>query len=283
VNRRKRRQQYLLDVKVHTEGRTRRRLTRVGGVLAVVSVVALVGLSLYRGGKWAVDRLVLENPRFIVSQIEVRNTGVLEASVIARFAGVAVGQNLLAVDLVEARRQLELVPLIRRAQVRRVMPGRLVIEVEERIPVARIGGGAGGWFYVDRAGVVMKPIKLVDGTVVEPRGQGPLPVITGVPVAQVQVGRRLETEAVYRALALLEQFSLSPVGTLVEVERVDVAKPGTLTVATAQGLVAQFSAEDFPQQVRRLGVIMLWAQQRQKAVRTVDLTVNRSVPVTFVN
>jgi hypothetical protein len=110
-----------------------------------------------------------------------------------------------------------------------------------------------------------------------------LPVITGVPVAQVQVGRRLETEAVYRALALLEQFSLSPVGTLVEVERVDVAKPGTLTVATAQGLVAQFSAEDFTQQVRRLGVIMFWAQQRQKAVRTVDLTVSRSVPVTFVN
>jgi cell division protein FtsQ len=273
-----------LDVKVHTEGRTHRRLTRIGGGLVVVGLVALSGFGLYRGGKWAADRLVFENPRFIVSQIEVRNTGVLEAPVIARFAGVAVGQNLLAVDLEEARRQLELVPLIRRAQVRRVMPARLVIEVEERIPVARLGDGGAGRFYVDRSGVVMKPIKLADGTVVEPHGQGPLPWITGVPIAQVQVGRRVELEAVYRALALLEQFSLSPVGTWVEVERVDVSKPGRLTVVTTQGMVAQFdAAEDLTPAVRRLGAILWWAQQRQKAVRTVDLTVSRAVPVTFVN
>jgi hypothetical protein len=41
--------------------------------------------------------------------------------------------------------------------------------------------------------------------------------------------------------------------------------------------------EEFPQQLRRLGVILRWAQQRQKAVQMVDLTVNRGVPVTFVN
>ncbi len=283
MNKRRKRQQYLLEVKVHTEGRTRQRLGRVAGLLAIVAAVALGSYGVYRLGKWTANKLVFQNPRFLISQIVVQNNGVLQPQVIARFAGVNVGQNLLGLDLAQARRNLELVPLIRSAEVRRVMPGRLVIQVEERTPVARVQVAGRDHYYVDRTGVVMKTLKLNDGTVIEPQGQGPLPWLTGMPATDVQVGRRMETEAVYQALNLLEQINLSPAGTMVEVDRVDVSKPRTLTVATRQGLAVQFDTEDVPQQLRRLGVILMWAQQRQKGVRTVDLTVSRAVPVTFVN
>jgi hypothetical protein len=37
------------------------------------------------------------------------------------------------------------------------------------------------------------------------------------------------------------------------------------------------------QQLRRLAVVLSWAQQHRKTVQMVDLTVERGVPVTFIN
>jgi len=287
MNKRRKRQQYLLEVKVHREGQSRQRLHRVGAVLGALLLLAGTGYGLYRGGKWAANRLVFENPRFIIAQIVVENDGVLDPHLVARFAGVAVGQNLLGVDLEQARRNLELVPLIGRADVRRVMPGRLVIRVEERVPVARLQAPGREWreqeFYVDRHGVVMKPVKLTDGTVIRPQTRGGLPLLTGVTLADLQVGRKVESEQIYRALELATWWEQSPVGTMLEAERIDLTKPQELVLTTRQGTVVQLNVEDFAPQLRRLGVIMVWAQQRQRGVRTVDLTVSRTVPVTFVN
>jgi cell division septal protein FtsQ len=54
-----------------------------------------------------------------------------------------------------------------------------------------------------------------------------------------------------------------------------------LVLTTTQHTTVKVDVEDFPQQLRRLGAILRWAQQRQKSVQIVDLTVNRGVPVTF--
>ena len=52
-NRRKKRQEYLLDVKVQTEGRTWRSRRRGIAVLAILAVVAGTSYGLYRFGKLA--------------------------------------------------------------------------------------------------------------------------------------------------------------------------------------------------------------------------------------
>jgi hypothetical protein len=72
-------------------------------------------------------------------------------------------------------------------------------------------------------------------------------------------------------------------GSLLEIEQIDLSKPRQLVMTTRQHTTVKLDVEEFPQQLRRLGVILRWAQQRQKSVQMVDLTVNRGVPVTFVN
>jgi hypothetical protein len=62
-----------------------------------------------------------------------------------------------------------------------------------------------------------------------------------------------------------------------------LTKPQLLTLTTRQHTVVKFDLAEFPQQLRRLSAILGWAAQRQKIVQTVDLTVSRGVPVTFVN
>jgi cell division protein FtsQ len=286
-NRRKRRPGYLLDVKVQTRGRALARLRIMVTILLVSGLFLLTCYGLYRLVKTTADRLVYSNPRFAIQQIVVDNDGVLTPERVVQFAGVQIGQNLLSLDLSQVRANLEMLPLVRSVEVRRMLPNRLFIRVDERIAVARLRVPArelgDSVFYIDRSGVVMKQIKLADGTMLQPQMPRPVPLLTGVSLADVRVGKQVESEQIYRALELLDKLDQAVAGSLLEVEQIDLSKPRQLVLTTAQHTQVKLDVEDFPQQLRRLGVVMRWAQQRQKSVQVVDLTVNRGVPVTFVN
>jgi cell division protein FtsQ len=286
-NRSKKRPEYLLDVKVQTRGRALARVRMTVTILIGVGMFVLTGYGLYLLVRITTDRLVYNNPRFVIHQIVVDDDGVLTPERVVQFAGVEVGQNLLSVDLNQVRNNLEMLPLVRGVEVRRILPDRLFIRVEERTAVARLGvptrdlGDA--VFYIDRSGFVMKPVKLVDGTLVQPQTPRPVPLLTGVSLADVRIGRQVESEQIYRALELLDKLDQAVAGSLLEVEQIDLSKPRQLVMTTRQHTLVKLDVEEFPQQLRRLGVILRWAQQRQKSVQMVDLTVNRGVPVTFVN
>src|SRR5881409_3555466 len=220
-NRRRKRNQYLLDVKVQTEGRLRHRARWLSAIVAAVAVVLLSGYGVYRLIKYSAAKMVHENPRFAIAQIVVEDDGALTPPQVAAFAGVAVGQNLLSLDLDRVRRNLEMLPVVWRVEVRRMLPQKLFIHVDERIAVARLRGPADAELLIDRSGFVMKPIRLTDGTVVKPQTVGPLPVLTGVSMTDVQVGKQAQSEQIYRALELLDRLQQASAGSLMEVESVD--------------------------------------------------------------
>ena len=286
-NRRKKRPEYLLDVKVQTRGRALGRLRVVVTVFVVLGTLGLTGYGICRLVKMAVSRLVYDNPRFAIHQIVVDDDGVLTPERVVQFAGVEVGQNLLSIDLDRLRANLEMLPLVRAVEVRRMLPDRLFIRVSERTAMVRLRAPTrelgDTMFCVDRAGFVMKPIKLADGTLLQPQSPRPLPILTGVSLADVRVGRQVESEQIYQALELLDKLDQAVAGSMLEIEQIDVSKPRQLVVTTRQHATLKLDVEEFPQQLRRLGVILRWAQQQHKSVQMVDLTVNRGVPVTFVN
>jgi cell division septal protein FtsQ len=282
-NRRRKRNEYLLDVKVQTEGRLRHRLRWVLAVVVAVTVVTVSVIGVYRLARVSAARLVHESPRFAIAQIVVENDGALTAKQVADFAGVAVGQNLLSLDLDRVRRNLEMLPLVRRVEVRRVLPQKLFIHVDERIAVARLRGPADAEYFVDRSGYVMKSLKLTDGTVLKPQTVGPLPTLTGLSLADVRVGRQAQSEQMYRALELLDRLQQASASSMMEVDSIDLTRPRQMTVLTRQHTVVRFDVEEYVQQLRRLSAILAWAAQRQRIVQSVDLTVTRGVPVAFAN
>ena len=281
-NRRRKRNQYLLDVKVQTEGRLRSRVRWLTAIAAVIAVTGLTGYGIYRLVKFTAARCVYENPRFAIAQIVVDNDGGLTAPQVMGLAGVAVGQNILSLDLAQVQRNLEAVPLIRCVEVRRVMPAQLFIHVNERIAVARLKA-TDAQLFIDRAGMVMTPLRLPNGLVVQPQAPGALPVLTGVAPADVRVGKQVQSEQVYRALELLDKIQQAAAGSMMEIATVDISKPRHLTLTTKQNTQVKFDVTGFQQQMRRLSAIMTWAAQRQKLVAAVDLTVARGVPVAFAN
>ena len=281
-NRRRKRNQYLLDVKVQTEGRLRSRVRWLTAIAAVIAVTGLTGYGIYRLVKYTAACCVYENPRFAITQVVVENDGGLTAQQVMGLAGVAVGQNILSIDLAQVQRNLEAVPIIRCVEVRRVMPAKLFIRINERIAVARLKA-ADSQLFIDRAGMVMTPLRLRDGTVVQPQAPGALPVLTGFLPADVRVGKQVQTEQVYRALELLDKVQQAAAGSMMEIATVDISKPRHLTLTTKQNTQVKFDVTGFQQQMRRLSAIMTWAAQRQKLVAAVDLTVARGVPVAFAN
>jgi len=284
-NRRKRRNEYLLDVKVQTEGRLRQRARWLLAVGAVVAVAGLTGFGMYRLVKFTSARMVYENPRFAITQIIVQNDGVMTPQQVMSAAGVAVGQNLLSLDLAQVQRRLEELPLVRRVEVRRMMPSKLQIHVDERIAVARLRstGTSDASYFIDRGGVVLRPVRFSDGTVVQPQAVGTVPTLVGVAATDLRVGKPVQSEQVYRALELLDKVQQAAAGSMLEIDSIDLSKARHLTLTTRQRTVVKFDLADFQPQLRRLSAILTWAAQRQKMVAAVDLTVSRGVPVQFVN
>ena len=281
-NQRRKRNQYLLDVKVQTEGRLRQRGRWLAAIAAVLVVTGLTGYGVYRLVKYGAARLVYENPRFAITQIIVDNDGGMTPQQVLSLAGVSLGQNSLALNLAQIQRSLEQVPIIRGVEVRRIMPAKLFIRINERIAVARLKA-ADAQLFIDRSGMVMTPLRLRDGTLVQPQAPGPLPLLTGVTPADARVGKQVQSEQIYRALELLDKVQQAAAGSMMEIATVDLAKPRHLTLITRQNTQIKFDVTGFQQQMRRLSAILTWAAQRQKLVAAVDLTVTRGVPVAFVN
>jgi hypothetical protein len=285
----------ILDVKLRlrTARMARVRLLGTALVVAVGTVAGLYGL--WRGGEWALDRLVFRNDSFAVRKIQVQSDGTIPAGEILRWSGVKVGDNVLALDLARVRRDLELVPVIRSAAVERVPPDSLRIRVMEREPVARVMApllsrtGSGVTivhYYVDEAGYVMG---WGDGTGEAPsywRTNVALPVLEGMPGHQLRSGRVVTDEGVRAALRLASVFRESLMVGWVELESIDVGTGGRLEVrarSVAGGGVSRvrFGYEGMEEQMGRWRRIYDMGRRQGREILTLDLSVKNNVPVVF--
>ena len=97
---------HLLDVKLRSD-RVRQSRVRLAAITFGVLFATLFGLYLaWRGGEWALDRLVYENRAFAIREIQVQSDGVIAPEQLRRWARVKVGENLFALDIARVRRDL---------------------------------------------------------------------------------------------------------------------------------------------------------------------------------
>jgi cell division septal protein FtsQ len=91
------------------------------------------------------------SPVLDVDDVVVRGLSGRRAAQVRDAAGVRTGEAMVAVDGGAAASSVEELPWVRSATVRRSWPGRVVVEVQERTPVAALAGG-GRWVLVDGDG-----------------------------------------------------------------------------------------------------------------------------------
>lgn len=157
----------------------RRRRRMVGGVfLAVLIGAAAVGVT--------------RSPLFAITGVRVAGVRGEHVQVVRDTARIAKGQNLMSADFDDALARTEALPWVADAEVRRVPPSTVVIDVTPRKPIAIVANAAGSWL-VDR-----------DGAVITKAAQEALPRIDLLTTAAAVPGERIADPAARNALALYE-------------------------------------------------------------------------------
>ena len=185
--------QRLIEVRRH-EGRRRLRLV-VGALASATAIAAAWGLS--------------RSPLLDVDHVRLTGAEHTQLLSVIQTAGSLPGRPMVDLDEGAAASQIERLPWVADARVRREWPNTVVIDVRERAPAASVPAENGGWALVDGTGRVLEPVRDAPadqpmlegvpavgepGTEVAPRTRGPLEVARALTPAM-----RLYVSAVARA------------------------------------------------------------------------------------
>jgi cell division septal protein FtsQ len=150
---------------------------------------------------------------------------------------LAPASGLLLTDTAKLKRSLESHPWIQQADIRRVFPDTLVVELKEREPAAVLRAGMRELLLGDDAGVIAEAMQ---GTF-----EG-FPILTGIDYTEALSGSAETTERVLAGIALASV--LGEVG--VNRMEVDLRTPGDM-VAYYDGLRIRFGQGAFEDKVER--------------------------------
>ncbi len=281
-NLRQRRQQHLLDVKVRSRRATQHRIRTAMGVLCRVILVAALCGAAYAGLREAARRLLFENSDFQIKTIELQTDGTLQREQVLKAADLHEGENIFKVNLASVHDSIQQLPQTDEVQVVRKLPGEIDIHVVERKPVAWITSekeisdpfASDAAFLVDARGILMKQKKLL------PEYLG-LPLILGCSSESLEAGKAVESPEAKTALELLRVSTRSFLQMRFQIREIDVSKKYCLLVTDKNRARVTFGFNDLQMQLRRLEQFLVYCDDSKQELGTVNLLVQRNIPVTF--
>lgn len=272
------RRQSLLEVNAHAGRKFRLISFKKLGALTKIALCLGIVLGSVFGGKTLVNRLIWENPAYALDDIRVTTDGLLTRAQVLEIIDIQDGRNIFKVDISEARKALDLLPQVEKVDIRKVFPSRMDIRISERQPIAWVApsadtelGVTGKAFLVDTRGYVMRTRKLL------PEHFG-LPILTGIVMEDVAPGQRLPTQ---EALVAVDLIKLSVDDTRWQPKVVDVSKGYCLLVTDQRNAKITFGFDNIEGQFARLRQIMDYVEPTRREFQSVNLMLERSVPVVF--
>ena len=279
---RQRRQQHLLDVKVRarhaSHHRNRRILVAVSKVVLALALVA----GVYYGTRAGLNRFFFANPEYALSTIAIQTDGSLQRDQILKTAELREGLNIFSVNLAQVHDRLQDLAQVDEVQVERKMPNEIDIRITERKPIAWITSErtvtdpfvSDAAFLVDARGIVMKEKKLLPEYLA-------LPLITGCSSGALVPGKPVDSFEARAALELLRLTTTSFMQTRFQVREVDVSKGYCLLVTDKNHTQVMFGFDQLEEQMQRLEQFLVYSDDSQRQIASVNLLVARNTPVTF--
>ena len=248
--------------------RTKYRETVKSGALSLVKfipylLIATAAASLPLAG-YKLYVYFLSSPYFALRQIEVQGVERLSSDLIVRATGLSAGANVLAIDEDGAREKLEALAWIRRADVSRELPDRVVITVVERHPAA-ILVEENSWL-VDTEG---NPFKELAQSDYDPS----LLVLAGVEVSRLHRAGRGERarEMLGEALAIAKDYRAMGLDRRCSIAGVDYDDIVGYTLVSSEQQRFVLGFGNFPEKLHRLSVVLEDLSRRDSGVEVVRL------------
>lgn len=278
-SRRQRKQQHLLDVKVRSRKAAAHRTRRFAAAVSIVVLIAGTAAGAWFGGREALRRFFWENPEYNVANVEVKTDGPLSREQILGAAGVREGRNIFTIDIAQARKNLLALAQVEHAEVGRILPGKITIDIVERKPVAwvvpRMEEDPTAYmrgFLIDGNGVLMRTKSMTAESF-------RLPVIFGVLTENFDAGETAETPEIRAALDLLRLSAEN--AARFQVRSIDVSKGYCMVATDERRAQVTFKLDDIAAQLERLAIYLDQSDAAKRELQTVNLMVARNTPVTF--
>ena len=281
---RQRRQQHLLDVKVRSRTATQHRNRRILVFVSKLALVLALGTGGYIGARKAASRFFFDNPEYQLRTIEMQTDGTLQRDQVLKMVDLREGENIFRVNLARVHDQLQQLPQVDEVQIVRKLPAEIDIKISERKPIAWITSekqisdpfASDIAFLVDARGVLMKEKKLL------PEYLG-LPLISGCTSESLEAGKIVDSFETKSALELLRLSTRSFMQTRFQIREIDVSKGYCLLVTDKNRTQVTFGFDNLDTQLQRLEQFLVYSDDSKQELATVNLLVQRNLPVPFAN
>lgn len=237
-----------------------RKLLHLGfrGVLLVVSAGLLVGGAVLCG------RMLLDWGYFQVETVRVENNHRVSREDVLALSNIEPGTSIFDLDLARIGRKIEENPWIASAEVSRLFPREVVIDIRERQPKAILS--LDYLYYVDAGGEIFKLLDAGDNL--------DLPVITGLSTEQLQTDGDEVKQRIQEAVALIDDLGKRQVLKLDNISEVHIDQSGAYQLVTAcGGIPIRLGYTGFAAKLDRLERVFAGLKPQLMALKYIDLNV----------
>ena len=201
---------------------------------------------------WVYVRL-LGDPCFRVREVEVEGGQKIPKETLLSLTVIDGMPNLFSVKLKEVVRRLESHPWIEQVRVRKVFPHKILIQIEEKKPMAIIQ--LEELYYIDTKGEIFSPVG--------DRDEYNYPYLTGLTRRVLEKDPVEAKRLITKALEILRIAGQEKLPPLEEVSEIHMEKVyGIDCITKAEGVEVKMGWDDFGEKLQRLSLI--WADLRKR-------------------
>lgn len=212
--------------RLDTDPRMRRRREGVRRHYRRKAVTVAAAVAMVAATAW----VVVWSPLLRVSDVVVEGAKRTPEQAVVDAAALGREDHLLLLPADDIRRRVEDLPWVRRAEIDRMLPGRVRITIAERSAAVALVSGHQEW-TLDATGRVLQSGKATPG----------LPVLTAAPVGEVRVGAPVAARTVADALRAWRSLPRAVKG---DVEGIVAPTIERITFVLADGLQIRYGAAE---------------------------------------
>jgi len=204
---------------------------------------------------------LLGDPFFRLREIEVEGCKKVAYETLISLTKIEGMPNLFTISLGEVAKRLESHPWIDHIRVRKVFPNKILIQVEERKPIAILR--LEELYYVDTQGVIFSPVG--------ERDEYNYPFLTGLTRPILEKDPVEAKHLITKALELLSIADQEKIPPLEEISEIHMEKIfGIQCFTKAEGVEVRMGWEQFGEKLKRLSLIWLDLRKRGFSASSID-------------
>ena len=251
----------------------------------IMATIMLSGLTacgiLIWVGTLSLGRLLFrQNDLFRIRDIKIECNGdIITPKHIIEYARLSEMKHLFAANIEEIRDQLLMkVPRLKAVEIKRRLPGELIIRVRERVPMAQLKVNH-YYLTLDCEGYVLGKMT----------GSKTIPILVGYKLPGIRPGVQLSAVGVRNALEVLDVCQTTPIGQRVRIVSIDVRNAKALNLRLANGErvmlawtnmgdLSSLARQHLEQKLARLAESLKSAAHRSKRIAWIDMTLENNFP-----